>query len=179
MDVKGEVATNPIEVAPTGQGLNADRPGKFDAPHDFTRRLKDFADKVEAEALKTLNEGHSQRRVAYWTVYAMRVLLFVAGLVTLVASLILGFGSADHPLPSLGFAGLSVSSFIATFLIRPQQELEKSTLISTCLSLIVTSYWTRMSLLPASEQAEGHIERTTLDTIAHFERLSKLRKASK
>ena len=109
-------------------------------------KVKQFALQVLTEVNNSLKFTNVYPRLSYYTVFSMYILLFVVGLGTAIAAIVKGLiaQNAGDAIPSLIFAGLSAASFFTLFITRPLESLERNTIFSSWLTVIMNNYWTRL-----------------------------------
>lgn len=85
----------------------------------------------------------------YWLTVTLYRVLFVVGVLGFIAAAVLGLWRGVEY--ALVFGGLSTAAFLAFFISRPLQALERNLVVITRLGIIYNTYWTR--LMYANDEA--------------------------
>ncbi len=140
---------------------------------DLTKEVKKFATRVlqqNSSSMMTLNKSVSR---SYWLLRWMYLALFLVGLTAACLAIYKGFTATDASttVPSLMFAGLSVGSFFALFLIRPLESLERSTFFSSWIIAIANTYWTQVAYLENADTFKQDLEEITENLVIDVTKL--------
>jgi hypothetical protein len=125
---------------------------------------------AEANARAAMTAVERGRRL----MVAMYVLLFVVGLGTAVTAVVCAFAATgmDDALATIGVAGLSATSFLALFIARPLESLERNAIYSQWLAATVTTYWTRLAYFSDIGTVDADITAATRKLTTDLEQLA-------
>jgi hypothetical protein len=128
---------------------------------ETTQELRELASAILQDDIQTLARTTSYLRRSYRVVFLGYVAMMVFGVAAIVAAFIKGLtaSSLGESLGAIGLAGLTVGIFIAFFVQRPSAALERNAIFMPWVSIVLTTFWTRMLYLddPATLDAKlGH-----------------------
>lgn len=118
-------------------------------PVQTTAELRELAAAVLSEDVRTLARTTAYLRRSYRTVFIGYVAMLVFGVAAVVAAFIKGL-TADNvgeAVAAVGLAGLTVGIFAAFFIQRPSAALERNAIFMPWVSIVLTTFWTRMLYL--------------------------------
>ncbi len=107
----------------------------------------------------------------YLTIY-MYVTMFIVGILLFVFAVLFGF-LGEQPLLAVGFAGLSVISFVTFFIRQPVQALEENLEFISWLGVAFNTYWTRLMYISDKEKVQEELKAAADDFVACVEKLIK------
>lgn len=109
--------------------------------------LRTYAEGVFKENITNVAHTSKNIRDTFERLNRMYTLLFVVGLITMVAAILKAFFFTDGAADAVAvgaIAGLSAASFFSLTLIRPQESLERNIIYSSWLTAAINTYWTRL-----------------------------------
>ncbi len=111
-------------------------------PVQTTAQLRELAAAVLSEDVRTLARTTAYLRRSYRTVFVAYLAMLVFGLAAAVAA--------------IGLCGLTVGIFVAFFVQRPSAALQRNAIFMPWVSIVLTTFWTRMLYLddPATLDAK-------------------------
>jgi hypothetical protein len=115
-------------------------------PVRTTAELRELAAAVLSEDVRTLARTTAYLRRSYRTVFIGYVAMLVFGVAAVVAAFVKGL-TADNvgeAVAAVGLAGLTVGIFAAFFIQRPSAALERNAIFMPWVSIVLTTFWTRM-----------------------------------
>jgi hypothetical protein len=115
-------------------------------PVRTTPELRELAAAVLSEDVRTLARTTAYLRRSYRTVFIGYVAMLVFGVAAVVAAFVKGL-TADNvgeAVAAVGLAGLTVGIFAAFFIQRPSAALERNAIFMPWVSIVLTTFWTRM-----------------------------------
>jgi hypothetical protein len=118
-------------------------------PVRTTAELRELAAAVLSEDVRTLARTTAYLRRSYRTVFIGYVAMLVFGVAAVVAAFVKGL-TADNvgeAVAAVGLAGLTVGIFAAFFIQRPSAALERNAIFMPWVSIVLTTFWTRMLYL--------------------------------
>jgi hypothetical protein len=101
---------------------------------------------------------------------ALYVTMFVVGILLFLVAVIIGF-QGDQPVTALGFAGLSVISFLVFFIRQPLQALEENLEFISWLGVAFNTYWTRLMYISDQDKVQQELKEATEDFSNMVEKL--------
>jgi len=123
-----------------------------------TAELRELAAAVLSEDVRTLARTTAYLRRSYRTVFVGYVAMLVFGLAAVIAAFVKGLTatSLGEAAAAIGLAGLTVGIFAAFFVQRPSAALERNAIFMPWVSIVLTTFWTRMLYLddPATLDAK-------------------------
>jgi hypothetical protein len=140
-------------------------------PVETTRELRDLAAAILQDDVHTLARTTSYLRRSYRVVYLGYVAMMVFGVAAVVAAFVRGLTatSMGQAVAAIGLAGLTVGIFAAFFVQRPSAALERNAIFMPWVSIVLTTFWTRMLYLddPATLDARlGHAAKEASDELS-------------
>src|SRR5881398_656320 len=127
-------------------------------PGETTRELRELATSVLYDDIETLARTTDYLRRSYRVVFIGYVAMMIFGVGAIVAAFIKGLtaNSIADAAASIGLAGLTVGIFVAFFVQRPSAALERNAIFMPWVSIVLTTFWTRMLYLddPATLDAQ-------------------------
>jgi CBS domain containing-hemolysin-like protein len=127
-------------------------------PEQATHELRELAAAVLADDIQTLARTTAYLRRSYRAVFASYVAMLAFGLAAVAAAFVKGLTatSVADALAAIGLAGMTVGIFVAFFIQRPSAALERNAIFMPWVSIVLTTFWTRMLYLddPATLDAQ-------------------------
>jgi hypothetical protein len=131
--------------------------------------LQNLAKEIIESSRANLKKGHVQREVPYWTVFAMNIFLFLAGMAALGVAIYRGLQGDAIGAGILG--SLSTVQILAIFLLQPIEMLQRSNLLNSGLVCAINTYWIRVMFLRNVETIDRDLRDLASDAVAEFIRL--------
>lgn len=133
--------------------------------------LRQLASAVLHDDVATLARTTAYLRRSYRVVFAGYVAMLVFGLGAVIAAFVKGLTATSmaQAAAALGLAGLTVGIFVAFFVQRPSAALERNAIFMPWVSIVLTTFWTRMLYLddPATLDAKlGHAAKEASDELS-------------
>jgi hypothetical protein len=125
---------------------------------DTTQELRALAAAVLHEDVETLARTTDYLRRSYRVVF-----------IGYVAMMIFGVGAIGEAVASVGLAGLTVGIFVAFFVQRPSAALERNAIFMPWVSIVLTTFWTRLLYLDDPETLDaklGHAAKEASDELS-------------
>ena len=140
-------------------------------PVRTTAELRELAAAVLDDDIHTLARTTAYLRRSYRAVFAGYLAMLVFGLAAVVAAFVKGLtaSTVGEAAAAIGLAGLTVGVFAAFFLQRPSAALERNAIFMPWVSIVLTTFWTRMLYLedPATLDAKlGRAAKEASDELA-------------
>ena len=140
-------------------------------PMQTTQELRALAAAVLHEDVETLARSTQYLRRSYRVVFLGYVAMMTFGVAAIVAAFIKGMTAASvgQAAAAIGLAGLTVGIFVAFFVQRPSAALERNAIFMPWVSIVLTTYWTRLMYLddPATLDAKlGHATKEASDELS-------------
>ena len=140
-------------------------------PHETTLELRALAAAVLSEDVETLARTTDYLRRSYRVVFVGYVAMMVFGVGAIVAAFVKGItaNSLGDAVAAIGLAGLTVGIFVAFFVQRPSAALERNAIFMPWVSIVLTTFWTRMLYLDDPETLDaklGHAAREASDELS-------------
>jgi hypothetical protein len=127
-------------------------------PVDTTAQLRELAAAVLRDDVETLARTTAYLRRSYRAVFAGYIAMLVFGLAAVIAAFIKGLQATTvgEAVAAVGLSGLTVGIFAAFFIQRPSAALERNAIFMPWVSIVLTTFWTRMLYLddPATLDAK-------------------------
>ena len=122
-------------------------------PLETTEELRALAASVLREDVETLARTTDYLRRSYRVVFYGYVAMMVFGVGAIVAAFVKGLTAATlgEAVASIGLAGLTVGIFVAFFVQRPSAALERNAIFMPWVSIVLTTFWTRLLYLDDPE----------------------------
>src|SRR5689334_348052 len=130
-------------------------------PLQTTQELRDLAAAILQEDVQTLARTTAYLRRSYRVVFVGYVAMMVFGVAAIVAAFVKSMtaSSIGEAAAAVGLAGLTVGIFVAFFVQRPSAALERNAIFMPWVSIVLTTFWTRMLYLDDEatlDQKLGH-----------------------
>ena len=140
-------------------------------PLQTTQELRALAASVLQEDVETLARTTDYLRRSYRVVFIGYVAMMVFGVGAIVVAFIksLTAHSVAEAVAAIGLAGLTVGIFIAFFVQRPSAALERNAIFMPWVSIVLTTFWTRMLYLDDPETLDaklGHAAKEASDELS-------------
>jgi hypothetical protein len=118
-------------------------------PLRTTEELRALAAAVLDEDVATLARSTSYLRRSYRVVFVGYVAMLVFGLAAVVAAFIRGLTAQTtaQSIAATALAGMTVGIFVAFFVQRPSAALERNAIFMPWVSVVLTTFWTRLLYL--------------------------------
>jgi hypothetical protein len=130
-------------------------------PLQTTQELRALAASVLSEDVQTLARTTNYLRRSYRVVFIGYVAMMVFGVGAIVAAFVKGMtaNSLGAAAAAIGLAGLTVGIFIAFFVQRPSAALERNAIFMPWVSIVLTTFWTRMLYLDDPQTLDAQLGR--------------------
>ena len=140
-------------------------------PLETTQELHALAAAVLREDVETLARTTDYLRRSYRVVFVGYVAMMIFGVGAIVAAFVKGLTAASigEAVASVGLAGLTVGIFIAFFVQRPSAALERNAIFMPWVSIVLTTFWTRLLYLDDPETLDaklGHAAKEGSDELS-------------
>jgi hypothetical protein len=140
-------------------------------PLQTTQDLRELAAAILQDDVHTLARTTAYLRRSYRIVFIGYTAMMVIGVAAVVAAFIKGLTAASlgQAIAAIGLAGLTVGVFAAFFVQRPSAALERNAIFMPWVSIVLTTFWTRMLYLddPATLDAKlGHAAKEASDELS-------------
>lgn len=134
-------------------------------PVETTAELHALAAAVLAEDVQTLARTTAYLRRSYRAVFVGYIAMLVFGLAAVVAAFVKGIEatSLGEAAASIGLAGLTVGIFAAFFIQRPSAALERNAIFMPWVSIVLTTFWTRMLYVDDPETLDAKLAKAAKD----------------
>jgi hypothetical protein len=128
---------------------------------DTTQELRALAAAVLHEDVEALARTTDYLRRSYRVVFIGYVAMMIFGVGAIVAAFVKGLTAATigEAIASVGLAGLTVGIFVAFFVQRPSAALERNAIFMPWVSIVLTTFWTRMLYLDDPETLDAKLGR--------------------
>jgi hypothetical protein len=128
-------------------------------PVQTTAQLRELAAAVLSEDVRTLSRTTAYLRRSYRTVFVAYLAMLVFGLAAVVAAFIKGLEatSIGEAVSAIGLCGLTVGIFVAFFVQRPSAALQRNAIFMPWVSIVLTTFWTRMLYLDDPETLDAKL----------------------
>jgi len=130
-------------------------------PLQTTQELRALAASVLQEDVQTLARTTGYLRRSYRVVFVGYVAMMVFGVGAILAAFVKGLtaNNLGAAAAAIGLAGLTVGIFIAFFVQRPSAALERNAIFMPWVSIVLTTFWTRMLYLDDPETLDAQLGR--------------------
>jgi pyruvate-formate lyase-activating enzyme len=140
-------------------------------PLRTTEELRALAASVLSEDVETLARTTAYLRRSYRVVFVGYVAMLTFGLAAVVAAFLRGLTAATtaQSVAAAALAGMTVGIFVAFFVQRPSAALERNAIFMPWVSVVLTTFWTRLLYLddPATlDQRLGRAAREASDELS-------------
>ena len=118
-------------------------------PSRTTEELRALAAAVLDEDVRTLGRTTAYLRRSYRVVFVAYVSMLVFGLAAVMAAFVRGLTatSVSESVAAAALAGMTVGIFVAFFVQRPSAALERNAIFMPWVSVVLTTFWTRLLYL--------------------------------
>jgi hypothetical protein len=118
-------------------------------PADTTAELRELAAAVLHDDVHTLARTTAYLRRSYRAVFLGYVAMLLFGLAAVITAFVKGLEatSIGQAVAAIGLAGLTVGIFAAFFIQRPSAALERNAIFMPWVSIVLTTFWTRLLYL--------------------------------
>jgi hypothetical protein len=118
-------------------------------PQRTTDELRALAAAVLDEDVRTLGRTTAYQRRSYRVVFVAYVAMLVFGLTAVIAAFVRGLtaSSTAESVAAAALAGMTVGIFVAFFVQRPSAALERNAIFMPWVSVVLTTFWTRLLYL--------------------------------
>ena len=135
---------------------------------DPVRTTSDFralAAAVLEDDIQTLARTTAYLRRSYRVVYAGYVAMLIFGLGAVVAAFLKGLQATTvgEAVAAIGLSGLTVGVFAAFFIQRPSAALERNAIFMPWVSIVLTTFWTRLLYLDDPETLDAKLGKAAKD----------------
>ena len=146
------------------------RPRHGDPLHT-TQELRELAAAILEDDVQTLARTTAYLRRSYRVVFVGYVAMMLFGVAAVVAAFVKGMTatSVGQAAAAIGLAGLTVGVFVAFFVQRPSAALERNAIFMPWVSIVLTTFCTRMLYLDDPETLDaklGHAAREASDELS-------------
>ncbi|HST18446.1 MAG TPA: hypothetical protein VLK36_12315 [Gaiellaceae bacterium] len=140
-------------------------------PFRTTQELRELAAAILEDDVQTLARTTAYLRRSYRIVFVGYVAMMVFGVLAVIAAFVKGLtaSSLGEAAAAVGLAGLTVGVFVAFFVQRPSAALERNAIFMPWVSIVLTTFWTRMLYLDDPETLDaklGHAAREASDELS-------------
>ena len=140
-------------------------------PLQTTQELRALAASVLQEDVQTLARTTGYLRRSYRVVFVGYVAMMVFGVGAILAAFVKGLtaNNLGAAAAAIGLAGLTVGIFIAFFVQRPSAALERNAIFMPWVSIVLTTFWTRLLYLDDPETLDaklGHAAKEASDELS-------------
>ena len=118
-----------------------------------TAELRELAAAVLEDDVQTLARTTAYLRRSYRAVFFAYLAMLVFGLAAVIAAFVKGLQATTvgEALAAVGLSGLTVGVFAAFFIQRPSAALERNAIFMPWVSIVLTTFWTRLLYLDDPE----------------------------
>jgi len=133
-------------------------------------RLSFFGTRMIDENLARMSDSHKTIDGTVGAISRIYLGLFGLGTLAAIACLVKGIFTYDvgGGLAMIALAGLSAAAFYALVVLRPLDSLQRHAIYSSWLTVVMNSYWTRLTHLSQSISTEAEVKRATDDLIGEL-----------
>jgi hypothetical protein len=134
-------------------------------PLRTTEELRALAAAVLDEDIATLARSTSYLRRSYRVVFVGYVAMLVLGIATVVAAFLRGLTAVTtaQSIVTAAFAGMTVGIFVAFFVQRPSAALERNAIFMPWVSVVLTTFWTRLLYLDDPKTLDQRLGKAAKD----------------
>jgi hypothetical protein len=128
-------------------------------PVETTAQLRELAAAVLRDDVETLARTTAYLRRSYRAVFAGYIAMLVFGLAAVLAAFVKGLQATTigEAVAAVGLSGLTVGIFAAFFIQRPSAALERNAIFMPWVSIVLTTFWTRMLYLDDPETLDAKL----------------------
>src|SRR6478609_2979124 len=150
--------------------LRLPRPRHGD-PVQTTQELRELAASILHDDVQTLARTTAYLRRSYRVVFLAYIAMMAFGIAAVVAAFVKGMTAANvgQAAAAIGLAGLTVGIFVAFFVQRPSAALERNAIFMPWVSIVLTTFWTRLLYLDDPETLDaklGHAAKEASDELS-------------
>ena len=140
-------------------------------PLQTTAELRELAAAILQDDVQTLARTTAYLRRSYRIVFVGYVAMMAFGVSAVIAAFVKGMeaSSLGEAAAAVGLAGLTVGIFIAFFVQRPSAALERNAIFMPWVSIVLTTFWTRLLYLDDPETLDtklGHAAKEASDELS-------------
>jgi len=140
-------------------------------PIQTTAELRELAASILHDDVRTLARTTAYLRRSYRVVFLGYVAMMVFGVAAITAAFVKGMeaGNMSQAAAAIGLAGLTVGIFVAFFVQRPSAALERNAIFMPWVSIVLTTFWTRLLYLDDPETLDlklGHAAKEASDELS-------------
>jgi hypothetical protein len=140
-------------------------------PDETPTELRALAASILREDVDTLARTTAYLRRSYRVVFVGYVAMMTFGIAATVAAFVKGLTATNvgEAAAAIGLAGLTVGIFVAFFVQRPSAALERNAIFMPWVSIVLTTFWTRLLYLDDPETLDaklGHAAREASDELS-------------
>ena len=140
-------------------------------PLQTTEELRALAASILHNDVQTLARTTAYLRRSYRVVFLAYIAMMAFGIAAVVAAFVKGMTAANvgQAAAAIGLAGLTVGIFVAFFVQRPSAALERNAIFMPWVSIVLTTFWTRMLYLDDEatlDQKLGHAAKEASDELS-------------
>lgn len=124
-----------------------------------TTELRALASSVLEDDVQTLARTTAYLRRSYRAVFVGYLAMLVFGLGAVIAAFVKGLqaSTVGQAVAAIGLAGLTVGIFAAFFIQRPSAALERNAIFMPWVSIVLTTFWTRLLYLDDPETLDAKL----------------------
>src|SRR5690349_23836290 len=126
---------------------------------ETTAQLRELAAAVLSEDVHALARTTAYLRRSYRVVFVGYLAMLLFGLAAVVAAFVKGLTAATvgQAVAAVGLSGLTVGVFAAFFVQRPSAALERNAIFMPWVSIVLTTFWTRLLYLDDPETLDAKL----------------------
>ena len=145
-------------------GVQLPRPRHGD-PLRTTEELRALAAAVLNEDVETLARSTAYLRRSYRVVFAGYVAMLLFGLAAVIAAFIRGLTATTtaQSVATAALASMTVGIFVAFFVQRPSAALERNAIFMPWVSVVLTTFWTRLLYLNDEKTLDAQLAKAAKD----------------
>jgi hypothetical protein len=130
-----------------------------------TAELRELAAAVLRDDVQTLARTTAYLRRSYRAVFFGYIAMLVFGLAAVIAAFVKGMQATTvgQAAAAIGLAGLTVGIFAAFFIQRPSAALERNAIFMPWVSIVLTTFWTRLLYLDDPETLDAKLGKAAKD----------------
>ncbi len=130
-------------------------------PLQTTQQLRELAAAILQDDVQTLARTTAYLRRSYRVVFVGYVAMMVFGVAAIVAAFVKGMTATNigQAAAAIGLAGLTVGVFVAFFVQRPSAALERNAIFMPWVSIVLTTFWTRLLYLDDGATLDAQLGR--------------------
>jgi hypothetical protein len=130
-------------------------------PLQTTEELRALAASVLSGDIETLARTTAYLRRSYRVVFIGYVAMLVFGLAAVTAAFARGLtaNSTGASIAAIALSGMTVGIFVAFFVQRPSAALERNAIFMPWVSIVLTTFWTRLLYLNDEATLDQHLGR--------------------